>query len=162
GGADMALRLWDLRTGKSEEKSKKHGRGVTALTLWPHDRDWVLTGSGTGILRLQNVYTESEEFEQSEQNLRVQFDVHGAHAVRAMAVSPTDPLLVLTAGGSGARLFNIQTRELVMTLKADMGNVNAVAFLKDGKRVLTASQDGCVRLWNIRSGKELECFKGHT
>jgi WD40 repeat protein len=37
-------------------------------------------------------------------------------------------------------------------------NVSHVAFLPDGKAVLTASQDGIVRLWDRQTGKEVRRF----
>jgi WD40 repeat protein len=33
--------------------------------------------------------------------------------------------------------------------------VNAIALTPDGRRVLTACNDGIVRLWSLESGKEL-------
>lgn len=42
------------------------------------------------------------------------------------------------------------------------GAVNAVAFLPDGKRALSAGDDAVLRLWDLESGKLLHAFKGHT
>jgi cytochrome c len=39
--------------------------------------------------------------------------------------------------------------------------VSAVAFHPDGKRALSASDDGLLNLWNLASGKKLHLFKGH-
>jgi WD40 repeat protein len=36
-----------------------------------------------------------------------------------------------------------------------------VAFSTDGKRVLTGSLDQTVRLWDVRTGKQLAAFEGH-
>jgi WD40 repeat protein len=32
----------------------------------------------------------------------------------------------------------------------------------DGKRLLSASSDRTVRLWDLASGKELQVYEGHT
>jgi WD40 repeat protein len=69
---------------------------------------------------------------------------------------------VLTAGNDGAKIYDLETKELAKVLKADMGNVYSAVFLTDGRRALTGSQDGCVRLWNTILGKELQCFQGHA
>jgi WD40 repeat protein len=37
-----------------------------------------------------------------------------------------------------------------------------IAVSKDGKRALTGSQDGTMRLWDVVAGKELKKFTGHT
>jgi len=42
-----------------------------------------------------------------------------------------------------------------------IGGIEKVAFLPDGKHVLTASNDQTVKLWDIASGKLLRSFVGH-
>lgn len=42
------------------------------------------------------------------------------------------------------------------------GAVNAAAFLPDGKRGLSAGDDGAVWLWDLATGKLLHRFNGHT
>ena len=37
-----------------------------------------------------------------------------------------------------------------------------MAITRDGRYALSASSDGMVRLWDLRTGKELHCFTGHT
>ena len=40
--------------------------------------------------------------------------------------------------------------------------VTAAAFTPSGQRVLSASQDGTLRLWDLEGGWELSCFEGHA
>ncbi|MCX6579832.1 MAG: NACHT domain-containing protein [Candidatus Aminicenantes bacterium] len=42
------------------------------------------------------------------------------------------------------------------------GSVRACAFLPDGKRVVSASEDNTLKLWDVETGKEIRCFSGHT
>lgn len=45
-----------------------------------------------------------------------------------------------------------------LELAGHKGQVNAVAFAPDGERLLSASQDGEIRIWNSRSGELLTTF----
>jgi|ERR1700722_303456 len=51
-------------------------------------------------------------------------------------------------------------RELLV-LKGHTGIVKALAFRDDGKVLASASSDGTVRLWDLRTGTLLHVCKGH-
>jgi WD40 repeat protein len=55
------------------------------------------------------------------------------------------------------RLYGEQLR-----LTGHTSDVMMVVVAGDGKRVLTASRDKTIRLWDAGTGKELRLFKGHT
>ena len=40
--------------------------------------------------------------------------------------------------------------------------VDSVCVSPDGRRILSASDDGTVRLWDLETGAELRCFRGHS
>ncbi|HLP59145.1 MAG TPA: hypothetical protein VK186_09955, partial [Candidatus Deferrimicrobium sp.] len=42
------------------------------------------------------------------------------------------------------------------------GAVRACAILPDGKRVVSASDDNTLKLWDVETGKEIRTFTGHT
>jgi len=40
--------------------------------------------------------------------------------------------------------------------------INSVAFDSDGKRALSGSDDGIIRLWDLAKGQQIRTFRGHT
>ncbi|MBG1242879.1 WD40 repeat domain-containing protein, partial [Nostoc sp. NZL] len=48
------------------------------------------------------------------------------------------------------------------TFKGHSNSVRAVALTADGKRVISASADNTLKLWNLKTGKDERTFKGHS
>jgi WD40 repeat protein len=84
--------------------------------------------------------------------------------VWAVAFSPSGKLL-LTGGDDGtARVWEAATgkpvsppllHSVLLPPNSRRGPVHAVAFSPDGTKVLTGSDDGTARLWNVATGKQI-------
>jgi WD40 repeat protein len=51
---------------------------------------------------------------------------------------------------------------LLHVFKGHGARINTAAFSPDASRVITASEDGTARLWDVESGKEIAVLNGHT
>ncbi|ETO15612.1 WD-40 repeat protein [Reticulomyxa filosa] len=49
-----------------------------------------------------------------------------------------------------------------MVLRGHDNTVNSVRFSADGRKIVSASYDHTVRIWDAESGKQLQTFRGHT
>ena len=78
--------------------------------------------------------------------------VKTAKWVVSLAFSPYGRTLA-TAGWSAFQLWNPATGQLLNTLKGHDGSVQEVAFLPDGKSLISCSSDRTVRLWELSSNE---------
>jgi WD40 repeat protein len=66
------------------------------------------------------------------------------------------------AGGKDVVLWDAHTFRPVAHLQGHTGEINAIAFDRDGSRLVSASSDRTVRLWDAATGQCLRVFEGHT
>ena len=117
----------------------------------------LLTGSDAGRAEVWDVATGK----------RLRSLVH-KDAVNSVAFSP-DGRTIVTASGSehdskkeptdyNVRLWNVATGRLLRAIGGFDGLVHAVVFTKDGRSLVSASDDGTVRMWNVLTGKLVRDF----
>ena len=72
-------------------------------------------------------------------------------------------LLAQIAGGGSPNPIVVQLKEhkFVDVLSGNQGTVLSMRFSSDGKRLVTASEDGKVRIWSVPEWKLLRTLSGH-
>jgi WD40 repeat protein len=151
--SDGTIRRWDLQSSKELDQFFV-GQGVCGA--FSSDRRRALTAADSDkIVRLWDLETHSQLQE---------FAGH-TEAVICAALSD-DGTQALSAGGgvygnskSGSdyslRLWNTKTGEQIQRMEGHTDLVHAVAFSPDGRRALSGSWDGTVRIWDLASGQEV-------
>src|SRR5262245_4794925 len=85
-------------------------------------------------------------------------------SILASAWSPALNLLALARHGE-VELFSPESRSVVRKLEGHRGQVNALAFSADGKRLASAAGEPAVfgeaKLWDAAEGKLLRTIEGH-
>lgn len=77
--------------------------------------------------------------------------------VKSVAYSPSGDLVL--SGDEALLLWDVRTGLLVRRLEGRLFNtITGIAWLPDGRRALTASRNGVMRLWDLESGSQVRAF----
>jgi RNA polymerase sigma factor (sigma-70 family) len=83
-------------------------------------------------------------------------------ADRGIVASPDARFLAWAVGGSQIRLYDVAAERFIDRFRVVRGDASVVAFLPDGKTLLTLGggfgDDATVRLWDVESGRERRSF----
>jgi len=154
-GRDDHFRFWNLEGPATELRSisanadvKVYGARVSwGLSL---DGRWALAShNGSGALFID---TEKGEIKPVPGSLGVPYGACALSSDGRLGAVSTSVLSVLERP-TNKELRALEGHTLVVT---------AAAFSPDQKRVVSGSEDGTVRLWDIESGKEVSPRPGHT
>ena len=93
-----------------------------------------------------------------------------AQAINNLETDPERSILLALQAVSAAKTLEaenalhraVQASRAVLTLSGHTGDVWAVAFSPDGKRIATASADGTAMIWDASTGVVLSTLTGHS
>jgi WD40 repeat protein len=152
GGKDNSVRLWDVETGRELKKLEGHIDMVTSLAFSPDGRRAISTGYDH-----EAILWDLEKFEAVET-----FKLKGV-APRYMnsAVFSPDGDHILICAEKTMHLFDAKTGQLVRSFTGHGAAVISAVFSRDGKQILSGSDDRTMRLWDVDTGKQIQGFNGH-
>jgi WD40 repeat protein/serine/threonine protein kinase len=163
GSWDKTVRLWNVATGKELQCFVGHTADVSGAVFSP-DGHHILSGGLDKTMRLWDVETGQE---------RRQFRGHsgGVHSV-AFSLNGSR---ILSGGGyrveNGSRIpvndFTVRLwdADSGLELRRFIGHtqiVHTVAFIGDGRRIVSGSVDNTIRIWDVNTQRELHRFEGHA
>ncbi|MEC8513523.1 MAG: serine/threonine-protein kinase [Planctomycetota bacterium] len=168
--ADRTLRTWNPSTGECVHTLDGLGREVGSVA-WNPDGTRVLSGSSDGMLRIQDPSTgESVHALDGLTNV-------AAGSGSRVAWSPAGSRVAATiweADGIATtlRIWDASTGECLHSIEANRSMAGegaaalvslaaSVAWNPDGTRIVTAPEEGALRIWDASTGECLHALEGH-
>jgi WD40 repeat protein len=136
GGSDRLVHIWNLRDGR-ETTWMGHQAKISSLVI-STDGKRIATGSDDGMVILWDASTGSP--------MRT-FSMPGGDGHARVAILPDGN--VLAAGNKVGHLilWDANSGAVLRQAKGPLIKHRGLAVLPDGQRVLTADEDGVVRIW---------------
>ncbi len=137
---DQTARTWDPITGDSIGKPIEHQDTITSVRFSP-DGKLLLTTSRDKTARVSDAVTAQRIFELKHDGPvdDARFDASGYR--------------LLTRSGNAVRVWSALSGQAIIEPVKLSARINSAVFSPDGRRFLTASDDGTVRIWDSDTGQ---------
>ncbi len=143
GQANGAVRLWDVANGmelaKFDDDSERIGAAAVSA-----DNNWYAWGTARGWLHIGKV--------SGDELHRLSPD--GNRWIDALAFSPDGKYLACGAGGGVISILTPADGQEVCRIDAHGESVSCLAFTPDSSALVSGGYDRCIRVWDVRTGKE--------
>ncbi|KAG1859348.1 hypothetical protein DFJ58DRAFT_288372 [Suillus subalutaceus] len=143
GSLDGISRQWDLKAGKEIEEARNVCEGSAHAVAVSRDGRWVVTGGGRGELKACEVETGIVKI----------FEGH-SRQIYCIDISADSTLLASVSDDETARIWNLETGKLVAGPFKSIGEIGAVRFSHDSKKLAVKLDWGtCLEVWDVQSQK---------
>jgi WD40 repeat protein len=140
---DPGLKLWDLRTGQLERVIGKLKSGTFDI-VFSNDGETIITAGH-----------ESVRFWDSDSGQPRRGLAHSTRPISSIALSP-DGLLATGGYDRLVSVWDVETGHRLDKITAPRDYVRDVAFTADGQQLISAGDDGAIRLFDMKKARELQ------
>jgi WD40 repeat protein len=151
------VNIWDARTGREIGLLGTHDREVRAVVFSPQGGR-LASASGDGKVKLWDASRLSEKQEPCIQPIQARVPGQSVN----VDFSPDGQRLATAGEENTVKIWNVQTGELLQTLRGHNGDIYAVAFSpEDGRWIASGGEDSAVKVWDSHTAKLVRNFRGH-
>ena len=143
------VRVWQTKDWKLKSSWEAHRDAIMSLDV-SHDGKLLATASTDKQVKIWSLSSLSNQVEVAK------FEGHMGHVLGA-GFSPDDSMLATVGADKVLNLWDTKTKEQKITLPKHPAPLTAVAWAANGKSLVSACEDGAVRVYTdfkAHSGKE--------
>ena len=143
---DSSIRLWHLTTGRELPRLSGHMSYVNSVAFSP-DNQLLASGSNSGAIKVWDLSTAQVAYSLPRQG-------GGVNIVAFSADGKS-----LAAGGidNKVEIWDLESKR-VRFLTGHSEEITSLVFIESGNKLISASRDKTVRVWNVNSGEAISSF----
>jgi WD40 repeat protein len=146
GGEDKTVKLWSAKDGKEIRSEKKHDRRVDAVAFSPDGKLLVAGGQDGTVTIWETVLGDGA-------TVPVRTFKTG-EGVLAVALSPDGAKLAAAGWGNAVQIWDTKSGKELGGLAGHERPISSVVFNLAGDRVISASLDQTVCVWDVSAAKQ--------
>lgn len=156
GSNDGTVRVWRTGTGESLKTIASDQSADVSHLEWSTDDRW---------LALEHEGKKSSELEVWEiPSGQLPIISQRLEDIYALEWSPNGHIFFTLERNLKLNIWDVDSKQLTHTFSPALSanKVFTVSFIADGQRILTASEDGAVQLWDVATGKLVNTYPANT
>jgi WD40 repeat protein len=175
GSADYTIRVWDVSSTSKRWFRAPQENKVAAKVLGSRtQQDWfrsIIFSPDSRVIASCGLWVRVFDIETGTELCRLS-DPDGE--LKCIAFSPSGREIATGNGrymshmsddsdparAYNARVWDVQTGVELCVFEGHEADIRQLAFSSDGKRLVTRSDDECMRVWDVQSGRCLETIQG--
>ncbi|MEO1432387.1 MAG: serine/threonine-protein kinase [Cyanobacteria bacterium J06633_8] len=150
GSGDGTAILWDLNMGTLVNTLNTNAK-VNSVAFSPNG-NIIATGSDHYIIKLWQVSNGKKNYTIDSDNW-INDGVYSAISVKCVTFSPNGEILATSSYNNDIKLWDVNTKQEICTLKGHSAKVNSLVFSPDGKTLFSGSDDKTIKMWRCQQIK---------
>jgi len=142
--------LWDIQLKEPIASFREHKVGISRIAISPNER-YIASGDIDGVVSV----------EETASGRTIASRALG-HWISGLAFSPDERLLAVANHSPTVRVIDTAAGADMKPLQLEEGLVAKVFFSPDGRTLETATRDGRLLFWDIRSQRQIPKPVGHS
>jgi len=149
---DNIIQVWDLESGRVLHSLRGDTTGITVLILSPDDRQ-VICGASSGEILFWDL--ESGRFLRS-------FDTH-FESIYSLVCTKDGQKVISVSQDMTINVLDLKSGQVLLSQYFEdlPSNVSCLVINPDTLKVITGN-GWSIYMWDLESGKLIQCFEGHT